>query len=430
MGLGVVTVGLLSGGAWAQTADSSNAPRAPTQWHPQSNIQKPADVGKTVHTNIIGLILPETNAKPPKPASNGGVSPDMPPVPGLNYETPSSLACVYRFIAQIGGCNPNKVSAVITGGAGLAIAIVDAYHNPGIKDDLKYFDAQFNLPPPPLFQVVYAGGTQPAADPGWALEASLDVEWAHAMSPNAKLYLVEAASANMDDMMTAVDLASGLVTAAGGGVVSMSWGSSEWLGETAYDKHFKTPNVTYLAASGDAPGVIYPSSSAYVVAVGGTSLIRSSNNDSSNGDFTGEVAWADTGSGLSAYVARPLYQNSIPHSVLLGKRGVPDIAADADIKSGVWVLSTYNSAWYAVGGTSVATPVEAGILSHKGDKYLGAQGALNAIYDGRIGSFRDITSGICGPNNSYSAQIGWDLCTGRGSLLGSGQLFLTAGVTP
>ncbi len=245
------------------------------------------------------------------------------------------------------------------------------------------------------------------------------------MSPNAKLYLVEAATNSYADLMAAVDKASSLVAAAGGGVVSMSWGGSEFAAETSYDSHFKTPNVTYIASSGDAPGVSFPSSSAYVVSAGGTSLSR----NPANGNFVGELTWTSTGSGLSAYVSRPSYQTAIS-SVVGAKRGVPDIAAVSDPNTGVWVKSSYNSSgWYVVGGTSVAAPVLAGILSHKGSKYSAPAGALNAIYSGSIGNFRDITSGNCGPYDGYIAGLSWDLCTGRGSLLG-GQRMYTAGATP
>ena len=421
LGLGVVSLGLLSGGAWAQIIEGSTPPSA-TQWHPTSSLQKPADIGFNAHTNIVGLILPKANVTPPKPASGSGVSPNAAPYSGYNYETPSSLACVYRLVAQTTGCNPANAAAIVTGGAGLAIAIVDAFDSPGIQADLAKFDTQFNLPAPPGgLQVVYASGKQPSADSGWAFESSLDVEWAHAMSPNAKLYLVEAASNSFTDLLIAVDTASRLVHEAGGGVVSMSWGGSEFYGQTSFDKFFQKPSVTYLAASGDYAGVLYPSSSAYVVAVGGSSLSRDS-----AGNFTGEFAWPSAGSGLSAYVARPRFQYSV--SNIVGRsRGVPDIASDADPSTGVWV--TYNNAWYIAGGTSVATAVEAGIFSHNGDKYFLPQGALDSIYNGRFGNFRDITSGHCGPNNGYSAGSGWDLCTGWGSLLGGGSRLFTAGVT-
>ena len=231
------------------------------------------------------------------------------------------------------------------------------------------------------------------------------------MSPSSKLYLVEAASNSYSDLMTAVDKAATLVAAAGGGVVSMSWGGSEFPGQTSYDTHFQKPNVTYLASSGDAPGVSFPSTSAYVVAVGGTAIRR----NRTTGSFGQEVVWQDAGAGLSAYVARPAYQNGIS-STVGSARGVPDIAAIANPSGGVWVYGGYNGGWFIVGGTSVAAPVEAGIMSYQGYKYAQAQGTLTNLYSGAIGKFRDITYGDCGTYGSLAAATGWDLCSGKGSL--------------
>ncbi len=150
LGLGIVALVVLSSGAWAQLTQNSGVPHgALTQWHPDSNIAKPADLGLRAHTNVIGGILPEANAKPPKLSSNGGLTPITVPIGGYYYETPSSLACVYGFITQTAGCNPTTATAVVTGGADLTIAIVIAYHNPGIQTDLTTFDTQFGLPAPP-----------------------------------------------------------------------------------------------------------------------------------------------------------------------------------------------------------------------------------------------------------------------------------------
>ena len=66
LGLGIVALGVLSSGAWAQLTQDFGAPHgAPTQWHPDFNVVKPADIGLRAHTNIIGGILAEANAKPP-----------------------------------------------------------------------------------------------------------------------------------------------------------------------------------------------------------------------------------------------------------------------------------------------------------------------------------------------------------------------------
>ena len=434
LGIGLFVAVVLSGGASAQFAPS-NLPThgAPTHWHPDSNRQKPSDIGLRVHTNVVGVLLPVPNARPPEPRARG-LAPQTVPLSGYYFETPSSLACIYGFVTQTTGCNPSNTTAVVSGGTPLAIAIVDAFHNPNILSDLKTFAKQFGLPAPGSnFQVVSATGkTIPADMTGWSLESSLDVEWAYAMSPNAKIYLIEAASDYVNDLLAAVDKASSLVAAAGGGVVSMSWGGSEFSGETSYDSHFKAANVMYIASSGDAPGVSWPSSSAFVISAGGTSISR----NPATGDFVGEMTWQQAGSGISQYVTRPSYQNG--QSSLVGSyRGVPDIAAVADPDTGVWVYAQYactyiyvcdGTNWLPVGGTSAAAPIEAAVISHKGVKYTTSQAALSAIYTGSMGTFRDIAMGNCGPYAGYVAATGWDLCTGRGSVLGT--LRMTTASTP
>jgi len=147
---------------------------------------------------------------------------------------------------------------------------------------LAVFSAQFGLPAPTVanFQVVNAsagartpGGTKPSYDPGWEAEASLDVQWVHAMAPHAKVYLVEAVSDGLTDLFAAVAEASQCAAVNGGGEVSMSWGFSEFASETAHDTFFTQKGVVYFAGAVDSPGVLYPSASPNVVSVGGTSLV-------------------------------------------------------------------------------------------------------------------------------------------------------------
>ncbi len=368
------------------------------------------------------MIFAEANRKPPAAASASSFNPNAVPVSGDYYETPASLACVYGFVTptNTNGCNPSNATAVITGGAGSSIAIVDAYHNPTALADLTTFSSEFGLPVPTTqtFQIVYASGTKPPrVDPsgtgGWELESSLDIEWAHAMSPNAKIYLVEAASDSNTDLLTAVDKAASLVAGDTGGVVSMSWGGSEFSGESANDKHFQKANVTFFASTGDAPGTEWPSVSPYVVAVGGTSISR----NPANGSYAAEIAWQQTGSGISSQVPRPVFQAGVS-SIVGTQRGVPDIAGVADPDTGVWVYSGYNGGWFVVGGTSVASPVAAGIVSHEGLKYASFQGFLTNLYANNVGNIRDIGVGNCGPYAGYFAGTTYDLCSGLGSLLG------------
>src|SRR5712671_6432700 len=179
---------------------------------PASTIERPEDVGLRAHTNH----LIRFEGKP-----GGGGSP--------SGETPASLRSVYKLPS--------------TGGSGV-IAIVDAFDYPTAENDLNVFSSQFGLPACTTangcFKKVFASGSQPAANCGWSQEAALDIEWAHAMAPNAKIVLVEAATNSFVDLFAAVDVATSQVLAGptGKGEVSMSWGGSEFSGENANDSHF------------------------------------------------------------------------------------------------------------------------------------------------------------------------------------------------
>jgi len=372
---------------------------------PNSSIEKPADIGLFAHTNIQ-TFLP---AEPLLHEQTVG-----PPYAGYAYETPASLACVYALVPAVSGCNPNKVTAVPKGGSRM-IAIVDAYDAPNAASDLAVFSAQFGLPPA-NFQVVYATGTQPAKDIGWEFEESLDVQWAHAMAPNAKIVLVEAASSSFADLMTAEDVASGLVSAAGGGEVSNSWGGGEFYGETTYDSHFVKPGVVYVASAGDWPGTSWPGASPNVLSAGGTAVRR----NPSTANFIAEVPWDSAGGGVSLFEPRPSYQNGISATVG-AHRGVPDLSFDSNPITGVWVYDTSLYGWNIVGGTSVASPTLAGIINLAGNFYTSTNAELTTIYSRASvpTDFTDITSGYCGPYAGYSAGTGWDPCTGIGSVKGA-----------
>ena len=318
-------------------------------------------------------------------------------------------------MSAVPGCNPNTVTAVPKGGS-RTIAIVDAYDAPNALADLTTFCLQFGLPVPTNFQVVYAASdgsmttTPPPYDPGWEVEISLDVQWAHAMAPNAKIILVEAASKAGADLLGAVKLASNLVAAAGGGEISMSWGSAELSVESPLDSYFSTPGIVYFAATGDSPGTEWPSVSANVVAVGGTSVSR----DPSNGAFIGEAAWGDGGGGVSAYIPKPSYQSNVKKLGSVYFRGVPDIAAVANPRTGVWVYISNAQGWTVIGGTSVATPVVAGLVNNTGHFNASSNAELTAYYKTPT-QFNDVVQGICGPSTGYWAATAWDFCTGLGS---------------
>ena len=407
----------------AQERDHHTAPG--TLIIPPSNRASVADLGIKAHTNLRVIVAPATSPS------------EAPPYIGYGYETPASLACIYRVVAPIKGCNPNSTTNTPNGGS-QSIAIVDAFDDPNAAADLASFSQQFGIPfSSERFKVVYASGTQPGTDPsgGWEIEESLDIEWAHAMAPHAMLYLVEADTNSFSDLFSAVLVATNLVRcghtnacptqAHGKGEVSMSWGGGEFPSEADYDWVFSAPNVVYLAATGDSAGVIYPSASPNVIGVGGTSTARSLQ----TGDLIREIAWSDAGGGLSFYEPTPVYQAGIAN-IAQGARALPDVSADANPNTGLWVFDSNPiegvvSSWWIVGGTSASSPVVAGILNAastaSGHFAQSTQDELARMYtdyaseDKYSSGFWDITYGAC---NYYSGSFsgrGYDLCTGLGS---------------
>jgi kumamolisin len=339
--------------------------------------------------------------------------------PSGHYETPESLACVYGLSPHVVGCNTSNNPQPVHGGS-RSIAIIDAFDYPAASSDLATFSSFFHLPAANV-QVVYASGTKPGQDStgGWESEAALDLQMAHAMAPNAKLYLVEAASDSLTDLIAAVDVASRLVSANNSaGEVSMSWGSSEFSDEENMDTHFETKGIVYFASTGDTPGTEFPSVAQHVMAAGGTTIARDG-----SGSYTGQTTWDQGGGGLSAYVG-PIGGQSkltVPHN----RRAVPDLSFDANPNSPVWfydsIPSGGDSGWQLAGGTSVSAPALAGFINSSGKFYGSAWWEQNEIYGylGNSSAFIDITSGKCGPNGSYSAAKLYDYCTGVGAPIGT-----------
>lgn len=387
---------------------------------PPSSIERPADRGVRAHTDIE-LFQPRSGL--PMTAAN---------TPGGLFETPASLACIYRQVTAISGCSPAAATAVSKRGAHVVV-IVDAYDNPDAKADLATSSAEFGLPAPTKanFEVVYAAPgssntskTPPSEDPtgGWEIEESLDVQMAHALAPRAKVILVEANSNSSNDLFPAVALAANLAAAAGGGEVSMSWGFGDFEGESGFDGYFQTAGVVYFASAGDSAGVNYPSTSPYVVSAGGTTLSR----DATSGDFEAESAWPDTGGGVTANESTPSYQSAIA-AMLGGGRGTPDLAFNSDVRTGNWIYDSFplNGApgtWYIAGGTSAAAPALAALVNAAGSFASSTNAELTTIYSnlGNAAFFHDVTLGNCGAYAGQLAARGWDFCTGVGSVHGVG----------
>jgi kumamolisin len=158
--------------------------------------------------------------------------------------------------------------------------------------------------------------------------------------------------------------------------------------------------------------VDFPASCPYVLACGGTRLV------SANGVITSETVWNDgaqggaTGGGYSTVFARPAWQAS---DVAQPKRGVPDVAGNADPETGYNIL--VDGQQMVVGGTSAVAPLWAALallLSQKLNRRLGF--ISQSLYPQDASDFRDITMGN---NGAYSAAAGWDPCTGLGSPMGA-----------
>ncbi|MFT8871602.1 MAG: S53 family peptidase [Sporolactobacillus sp.] len=350
---------------------------------------------------------------------------------GLPRGWVASHPIVFRHLPSAGALSPNAslaapytpaeiktaygFGALTQTGAGQTIAIVDAYGSPTIKADVTTFDQKYGLPGATITTATPQG--KPSTNGGWALETSLDVEWAHALAPAAKVLLVEAKSASIANLLAGIDYA----TAHGATVVSNSWGGAEFANESTDDSHFNQSGIVYVASAGDdGEASSWPAASPYVLSVGGTSLSLNS-----DGTYNSESAWSNSGGATSDYEAIPSYQ-SLWSAVVGGARGIPDVAFDADPNTGVPVYTSTpdegESGWFEVGGTSFSAPAWAALVAladqARGSAFSSSQ-LLTALYQtaGTTGSsgykddFHDITSG----SNGLSAQPGYDLVTGIGS---------------
>src|SRR5208282_3388846 len=409
-----------SGNAMAGLAGTVDAPTAALVLSGNANL---------VDTLIVDTLSISGNAIAQLTASSGGTA-----------YTPAQIRTAYG------------INNLALDGTGQTIAIVDAYDDPQIYQALDAFDGQFGLTtsgptlyqqygPATSFLTVLNQKGQPTSLPGtdpigqgndnWEVEEAMDVQWAHAIAPGAKIILVEANSQSLADLM------AGAATAAsqpGVSTVSMSWGFAEGQGvsaaqEAAYDQTFVVPGVTFVASTGDygAADPVYPAFSPNVLAVGGTSLSLNADNS-----YAGETGWGyfsssagafiGSGGGLSQFETEPSYQAGVQST---GSRSTPDVSFVADPATGVWIADSYNldpsDPWEVVGGTSLSAPCWAGliVLANQGRAVAG-QPTLNSssptevqqsVYSLSQNDFHVITSG----SNGYTAAAGYNLVTGLGT---------------
>jgi subtilase family serine protease len=299
-----------------------------------------------------------------------------------------------------------------SGSSSQTIGIVDAYDAPTAESDLAAYRTQFGLSTCSTAngcfrKVDQNGGTNyPHRNTGWAQEISLDLDMASAICPNCHILLVEAKTNSFANLGAAENRAVTM----GANVVSNSWGGSD-ASDATYGSFFNHPGVAITVSSGDAGyGVEYPASSHYVTAVGGTHLVAS-------GGTRGwtETAWSGAGSGCSTF--NTALSGAAGAGTGCALRAEADVSAVADPNTGVAVR--YNGKWLIFGGTSVASPIIAGVYALAGNE---ASIDNNYPYT-HSGSLFDVTSGsngTCPTTQWCNARAGWDGPTGLGTPNGTG----------
>jgi len=441
-------------GAGAEPQTSPRTPQAGKVYVPESGRQQ---AGLFAHTTYS--LRSADGGKPsavatPRPAAVPG-----PLATTEIAETPDSMGCLYVGSPKIVGCVPQYTGGPSAAGYG-AIAIVDAFDTPNAATDLGTFDSNWGLAAPPSFTKIYANGngscSTPPPDAGWALEESLDIEWAHVFAPNAAIVLVEACSNSYTDLFYAEQVAFSYIATnfpTTGGQVTNSWQGGEFSGQISNDPLFADwnyiggqgwkPAILAFASSGDGgfEGATtgYPSGNPWLISAGGTSVLR----NASTLTFNKESCWGGSGGGTSTYETYATsftggnigpwadFQYPINGGTFFpASRQTPDLSFNADPASGVWVYSGFNGGWFIVGGTSVSSPALASIVNRAGNRLgsvfltpvtggsdwfstwennlLYSQLAAAKAYKA---NFYDVKTG----SNGTSAVASYDLCTGVGS---------------
>jgi len=414
---------------------------------------RPAHLGAHVAVAVPDLSRPiDIKTQLPSPISTTDCQTDF----GISCYTPLQYYTAYDL-------NPLYQRGIT--GAGRTIVIVDSYGSPTIQSDVATFDAQFGLPAANL--TIDQFGTIPPYDPtnstmvNWAFETTLDVEYAHAIAPGAKIVLAETPVAEVEgtsgfpEMMNAEQ---SLINRGVGDVISQSFGATEntlpgfdgpntpsllnlrYAFKDAFWHH-----VTVLAAAGDTgatnaesdavtlypyPVNSWPSSDPLVTSVGGSQLYLDNSGNRLQPDSVWNDGFGAGGGGYSQVFGRPLFQIGVRH-VVGDWRGTPDISMSAAVNGAAWVYASFGGiggpGWELVGGTSEASPIFSGIIAltdqlagHRVGWINPALYALGALsqHTGLSTGLVDITTG----NNSfgnvtgYNAATGYDLASGWGTI--------------
>jgi hypothetical protein len=427
---GLAVVSLQDGSTPSSAAKAAAAAQSGAGQAPAGPATSAAGTKPSIPASLLPVGQRGSNVPVPEPGHNGSVTPGTSPVTVKHTLTASAADSA----VTPPGYSPAQMNAYLglTGdGKGQTIAIVDAYDDPNIASDAEVFSQQYGLP-----GVCGAGGAQgdcftldvrqqsatAGVDNGyWAVETSLDVEWAHAIAPDATIELFEAKDATSASLFGEVAAAEATRPDA----VSISWGYSggEFSDEAYYDHFCAVRSTVCVVATGDEghPGS-YPADSPATLAVGGTTL-----NLNADGSVASEQAWAGSGGGQSWVEREPAYQRQAQSS---GMRQIPDVAFDADPNTGVAMFDSVpyfgQAGWWLIGGTSLGAPSWSAILAdadqlraQHGEPQLTAAGyaVQKALYSLPASVLAPVTTG---PDNGFcplgcAPSAGYDEITGLGS---------------
>ena len=353
-------------------------------------------------------------------------------------------------------------------GKGRTIVIVDSFGSPTIRNDLGVFDRQWGLPDPPALDVLAFGklprfSPSNAAMDGWAEETTLDVEYAHAIAPGAKILLVETPTAETEGVTGFPEIMNAekyVIDHNLGDVISQSFGATEntfpgfaagnyasLLGLRYAFTDAASHHISVLAASGDNGAtndepdgatlypyraISWPSADPLVTSIGGTQLLLAQDGNKIQPDQVWNDTYGAGGGGVSSVFPHPAYQNGVA-KVTGGRRGTPDISMSAAVSGGSWIYASFDPSgaggWEILGGTSEATPMFAGIVALAGQVAGHRLGDINpALYalgaasrstsDPSRTGIVDVTTGsnTYGSVTGYTAAPGYDLASGWGTI--------------
>lgn len=393
---------------------------------------------------------------------------------GIACYDPQDMRNQYDF-------NPTYAPGNGDAGAGQTIVIFDSFGSPTIRQDLAFFDNSYGINPPPSFNIYQPEGTvtysylhdgaaatksfKDRTEISWGYETTLDVEWAHAMAPNANIALVETPTAETEGVDGLQNLENAQQWALDNHIGTI-WSNSF----AATEQTFENPSVVqrlnqlYHTAASDGisaffatgdlgaanynkpctgaspkcsvysyPTVNFPASSPDVVSVGGTEIpVPQPSLEFYNPEQNWNDGYGADGGGYSVVFGEPYYQvqGAIPDPTPpdpnpAPTRGLPDVSYNAALISSILIFESFDPthppSWVPIGGTSAATPQWAAIdaIANNADGSLGfLTPRLYQIYDaGGEGAFHDITS----TNNSFAGVTGynaapkWDATSGVGT---------------